>query len=239
MAIVPTRRTLTNQAPVHVINLGYATFDTGSTNQLFIESRAESAVILLTNHDIGIGFLPPHAPTKNMTSVISASEARKHPKTFAYMMQWETDDVAAEIDCEETYLLPLLKLVFMKNDDFLLYSSKVGVKLSWLSQCERVEGFQSPYAKGIVRYLTNSAYGEHPNKYLGAVGFFKSLDGNKGIGFKFQLNDPSSTNLATYLDPMLRSFQFTVDNVDDREAITALIRDAGIPQPKQVPQDEE
>lgn len=82
----------TNDTPVQLLNLGYATFDTGSTNQLFIESTASAGSVILTNKDVYMAFLPPFAPKKSTTlasSRVSASEARAHPNALARMREWE------------------------------------------------------------------------------------------------------------------------------------------------------
>jgi len=44
------------------------------------------------------------------------------------------------------------------------------------------------------------------------------------------LAETSSEDIAGLLDPILRSFRFTTDSVDDKEKIKSLIREAGIPQ---------
>jgi hypothetical protein len=118
------------------------------------------------------------------------------------------------------------------NGDFLLYSLKVAFKAGNRFGSKSVEFFQSPNTKGIVMV------GESTNDSRIAIVNLISLDGMKNVGFRFMLPNPSSTNLPDYLDPILRSFQFTANRVDDREAVKALIRDAGIPQRKETPTDE-
>lgn len=213
-----------------MINLGYATFDLGSTNQLFIESRSSGASIMLTNQEVSIALLPPFAPDKSTnlaSSRISAREASASPNAIARMKNWETNLIAAEMEWEETQRLPLSKILLMNGDDFLLYSLKVTFKASNQIGSRAVEFFQNPYAKGIARF------GENPNDTRFAAVYFTSLDGMRNVGLLLWLPAPSSTNLSEYLEPILRSFRFTAERVDDRETVKALIRGAGIPQRKE------
>lgn len=227
LAVKPTSRTLTDQPPVQLVNLGYATFDTGSTNQLFIEITSIGGSIILTNRDVSMAFLPPFAAEKSTnlaSSRISAREARVNLDTLARMKEWEGDLLAAEMAWEETQPLPPSKILLMNGDDFLLYSLKVAFKAGNRIGSKGVEFFQSPNTKGIVRV------GENSNDSRFALVYFASLDRTKNVGLHLRLAGPSSSNLFDYLDPVLRSFRFTAERVDDREAVKSLIRGAGIQQ---------
>ena len=236
LAVKPVRRTLTNQQePIHLVNLGYATFDTGSTNQLFVESRASGASIMLTNSDVSMFFLPPFAPEKSTglaSSRISALEALANPNTVARMKEWETNQIAAEMAWEETQPLPPSRILLMNGDDFLLYSLKVAFKAGNRIGSKAVQFFQSPYTKGIVRV------GENTNDSRFAAVYFASLDGTKNVGLRVMLANSSDNNIFHYLDPILRYFRFTVETVDDREAVKAMISEAGIQQKKETPTDD-
>jgi hypothetical protein len=234
MAIMPTRRTLTNQPPVQLINLGYATFDAGATNQFFIETGGNGSV-MLTNHDVVIFLFAPYALQKSSTlspATISSRNASSYPKTSAYTRQLETNPISAQMVLEEMQPLPFYKILIMNKDDFLMYSLAVAHKATMGTGFKQVEFFQSHHMKGVV-YT-----GENHEKQTTAV-HLSTLDNTKSLGIHLWPAIPGSTNYSDYLDPILRSFCFTAENVEDREAIKALIRDAGIPQRKQAPQDEE
>jgi hypothetical protein len=228
LAVKPTRRTLTNGTPVQLVNLGYATFDTGSTNQLFIESTSSGASVILTNKDIYMAFLPPYVPKKS-TNLVSS---RANPNALARLLEWENDPMAAEMAWEETQPLPPSRIFLMNGNDFLLYSLRVAFKAGNRIGSKAVEFFQSPFTKGIVRF------GETTNDSRFAAVFFASPDDTKNLGVLLRLPSTSSTKLSDYLDPILRSFRFTVERVDDREAVKALIRGAGVPQRKKTPTEE-
>lgn len=235
LAVKPIRRTLSGESPVRLINLGYATFDIGSTNQIFLETTASGPSVVLTNRDVYMAFLPPFAPHKSTGlgfTKIPAGEARTHPSTLARMREWEADQMAAEMAWEETQPLPPSKILFMSNDDFLLYSLKVAFKAGNRIGSKEVEFFQSPYAKGIVRV------GQSTNDSRFAAVFLASLDGTKNVGLLLEIRGLPPSSLSDYLDPILRSFRFTAERVDDRETIRALIRGSGIQQRKQTPTDE-
>jgi hypothetical protein len=181
---------------------------------------------MLTNRDVSMAFLPPYAPKKSTnlaSSRISASEARANPNTLARLTEWENDQMAAEMAWEETQPLPPSRILLMTGDDFLLYSLKVAFKAGNRIGSKGVEFFQSPFTKGIVRF------GETTNDNRFAAVYFASLDDTKNVGLLLRLPSPSSRNLSDYLNPILRSFRFTAEKVDDREAVKALIRGAGIP----------
>jgi hypothetical protein len=235
LAIKPTKRTLTNQAPVRLLDLGYATFDSGSTNQFFIESAGSGASIILTNRSVSLVFLPPRAPQKSTnlaSSVVSPGIVQAKPDLLTRMKEWENDVMATQMACEETQPLPLSKIFMMKRDDFLLYSLKVAIKAGNGFGSTGVEFFQAPYTKGIIRI------GETSNDNGFAAVQLASLDDTKAVGFLIRLTPPSSSNLFDYLDPILRSFRFTAETVEDREVVKALIRGAGIQQRKEMPADQ-
>jgi len=148
------------------------------------------------------------------------------------MKEWENDLMAAEMAWEETQPLPPSRILLMNNDDFLLYSLKVVFKAGNRIGSNGVEFFQGPYTKGIVKV------GQTTNDSGFASIYLASLDGTKNVGLLLRLPSPSSTNLSDYLDPILRSFRFTAERVDDRKAVKALIRGAGIQQRKEPPTDE-
>jgi hypothetical protein len=232
LAVKPTRRTLTNSTPVRLINMGYASFDVGSTNHFFVESVASGASVSLTNRDVSMVFLPPFAPCGSSNLASSGMSARANPNTLARLKEWKNDQMAAEIAWEETQPMPPSRILLMNNDDFRLYSLKVAFKAGNRFGSKGVEFFQSPFTKGIVRF------GETTNDNRFVAVHFRSLDDTKSIGLLLRVPDASSSNLSDYLDPILRSFRFTAEAVDDREMVKDLIRDAGIPQRKATPADE-
>ncbi|HYT59018.1 MAG TPA: hypothetical protein VEL06_02545, partial [Haliangiales bacterium] len=227
LSVRPSRRTFTTLPHVHLINLGYATFDTGSTNPISIETSSSGASVLLTNGDVSMAFLPPFGPEKgtNLISVkVPAAEARRHPHTLAYMQEMETNQMAAEMKVEETTMLPFSAILSMSGDDFLVYSMKLAVKAGNRFGSKEVEFFESPDAKGIARF------GKTTNDERFAAVFLASADGSKEVGLLLTATEASPKRLVESLDPILRSFRFTTEGVDDRDRIKAMIRGAGIHQ---------
>ncbi len=223
LAVQPRRRTLAALPRVHPINLGYASFDTGMTNLISIEAISSGASVLLTNSDLRVVFLPPFCPEKSMdlpsaSARVSANEARAH----ARKLEMEADQVAAEMRMEETQLLPFSKVLFMGNDDFLLYAIRLTLKAGNRWSSREVQFFEGPDAKGIVRI------GKASNDRRFASVFLASRDGTKAVGFQMTIPRATSNDISTSLDPILRSFHFTTDTVDNRDTIMALIRGAGI-----------
>jgi hypothetical protein len=225
LAVQPIRRTFTAQARVHPINLGYGTFDTGSTNPIWIGATSSGVAVLLTNADVSMAFLPPFGPEKttNLISArVSAGEARTHPHTLAYMQEMEGDQMNAEMRMEEIRLIPISKILLMSSDDFLGYSMKLALKAGNRFGSKEVQFFDSPDAKGIARI------GKTKNDSRFAAAFLVSPDGTREVGLLLTIPEASSSDLSASLDPILRSFRFTAERVDDRDKIKALIRAAGI-----------
>jgi len=234
LSVRPSRRTLTALPHVQPINLGYATFDTGSSNPISIEASSSGASVLLTNRDISMAFLPPFSreKTTNLTSAkVSTVEARKHPHILAYMQELKTNRITAEMTLEETGLLPFSEILLMSNDDFFVYSMRLADKAGNRFGLNEVQFFESPDAKGIARI------GKATNDSRFAAVFLASLDGTREVGLLMTIPETASNDLPMLLDPILRSFRFTTEKVDDREKVKALIRGAGIRQREDNQQD--
>jgi len=147
------------------------------------------------------------------------------------MQEWEADQMAAEMAVEETQILPLSKVLFMSNDDFLLYSMRLALKAGNRFGSREVQFFESPDAKGIVRIgktATDSRF---------AALLLASPDATKNVRLLLTIPDARSNGLSASLDPILRSFRFTTQTIDDREALKALIRGAGIQQRRESPEN--
>jgi hypothetical protein len=233
LAVTPVRRTFTGYTPVHPVNLGYATFDTGSTKPLFIEARAANSLVL-TNHDVWMAFLPPFGPMKLANSVsanVSATERTRHPHMAVVVAEWKTNPITMSMAEEEAQILPLSKTVFMSKDDYLLYSLELAMKAGNRLGSGGVQFFESPTVKGIVWI------GADTNDVRSAAVSLASFDGTRNVGLHFELRGTSSTNLSPLLDAIIRSFRFT-EKVDEPEAVKAMIRAAGIPQRKDPPAKE-
>jgi hypothetical protein len=226
-AVVPQKRTLTALPVMHPVNLGYATFDTGSTNSISLETTTSGAAVVLTNAHFQMVFLPPFCPqeTDNRTSAsakITAREARSHPHTLGFLQLMETNSLSGEMRMEEARELPLAKILFLSSDDFLLYTITFGHKVTCLWGANEVQFFESPTGNGIVR-IGKSA---EDRRFAGV--FFASADGTRAIGYQLLLSATCPSGIAEVLDPVIRSFQFTAEDISDREKVKALIRKAGI-----------
>lgn len=226
LSIQPTWHEFAALKPVHPINLGYATFDTGATNPISIAATASGAV-LLTNRDVSIAFLLPFAPDISSDPSIEQTvgrEERAHPHIAAYLREAATDPMAAEMAVEQIRKLSFSQVLLMNNDDFLVYSFRLLLKVGDRLGSKEVWFFTGPHTKGIVRI------GQTPNDVRFANVWFVSPDGKTGIGLLLSIPEGSSNTVYTPLEPILRSFRFTINKVGDRDEIKTLIREAGIHQ---------
>ena len=227
VAVEPKTNKLAAIATVGPVNLGYATFDTGSTSPVNICSQAGGASILVVYDDVHIGFLPPFVPGGPSTQAarkraVSREEGRNYPRAMSYVQQMLADPLAAEVAMEATSLLPFSRILLMSKDQFLEYSLKLSHKGSFQRGLNEVYFFESPYAKGITRT------GDSTNDRRVASVVLTSPDGRHCVGIHLGVEEGSSQDIGQVLDPIVRSFRFTVDSVQDREKVKALILSAGI-----------
>jgi len=226
ISVRPKQITLSTPTKVHSVNLGYASFDTGSKGPISIQTSESGASLILTNGKVYMAFLPPFCPKEPTNTVsfsgISAHEKHIHPHTSAFLETFESDSIAGQMIVEETEILPFTKAFFMNGDDFLLYSIKLRQKGSDGIGNKEVQFFESNDLKGIVRIGRRNV-----GRQFAHVSFV-SQDGKKAVGLILSLDEGSTNEISKVLAPILSSFHFTVDSVSNRERIKALIREAGI-----------
>jgi hypothetical protein len=223
--VVPTRLTLMSIAPVHPVNLGYATFDTGSTNAISLEARGDGVTLVLSNRDVKLVFQPPSAPAfrdPGVTAKFTDEESLAHPKTVAFLELRQTNALAGQISSEETQPASWPKIFLMSEDDFLLYSAQIGLKGMNKIGTGEVEYFETSTIRGIVRI------GRSRTDRQIADAFIYSLGGTREAGFILALPDKSPVKIEDLLAPIIRSFRFTADRVDNREEVKTMIQQAGI-----------
>jgi hypothetical protein len=227
IAVEPKTEELAAIATVRPVNLGYASFDTGSTSSVESRSQGDGAFVVVVYDGIHVGFLPPFVPggssaLPDRAKAVSTQDGRKYPQTMRYVQQMVKDPLAAEVAVEATSLLPFSKIVTMNKDEFLAYSLKLREKGSHQRGLNEVRVFETRYVKGIERI------GDSTTDRRVASVVFTSRDGTRCVGMHVGLEEGSSQDIAAVLDPILRSFRFTVKSVEDRAAVKALILHAGI-----------
>lgn len=227
LAIVPKIRTLTASTPIQPVNLGYATFDMGTTGPIYIATEGDHAVVVITNADFGFRLTAPFAigePTNSdLSRTTIAADVKAGSHLARYVETGLTDLVAMHIEVEETHLLPVPKIALMSRDDFTLYTLKLVSKAGVYWGSNEIWSFTTPHIKGIV------SLGEGPDDRQRAMVSLASLDGTRNLTMLVFLLNGSHKDIALALDPILASFQFTIDKVYDHTEITRLILQAGIP----------
>ncbi len=110
------------------------------------------------------------------------------------------------------------------SDDFSLYLLKLTSKArnNWGSN--EIWSFTTPHIKGIVRVGQ-----EGPRDRQRAVVYLASLDGSRNLTLIAVLLHGSTKDIGAAIEPILASFQFTIDKVSDNVEIMRLISEAGIP----------
>jgi hypothetical protein len=199
LAVIPKIRTLTASEPIKPVDLGYATFDMGTTGSIYIATEGDSGIVIITNADFGLRITTPF-PIGGLTNL-----------------------VAVRIEVEETQSLPISRIALMSRDAFHVYLIKLVSKVGNNWGSNEIYSFATSHIKGIVNV------GEGPDDRQRAMVSLSSLDGTRDLGMQVFLLPGSSKDIALALDPILASFQFTVDKVSDRDEIKKLISQAGIP----------
>jgi hypothetical protein len=227
LAVSPTVKTLTAPTSLQPVNLGYATFDMGSTSHIHIEAAGDSAVLEVTNEDFGILLMPPFAPqglsNSDMSHAAIAADAKAGSSLARYVETELTNSVDAEVEMEETHVLPISQIALMSKDGFYLYALNLINKAGFTWGYNEIYSFTTPHIKGIVRVGRAPADRQHAAVEL------SSVDGTRNVGMQVVLLHGSQKDIAVALDSILASFEFTIDKVRDRDEIKQLISKAGIP----------
>lgn len=235
LAVLPKTRMLTASTPVQPVNLGYATFDMGTTDPIYIATVGDRGMVVITNADFGFRLTAPYAVGESTNSAIPTPDIAVRAKAGSHLARYVemglTDMVAAQVEMEETHILPISRIALMTKDDFYLYALKLVSKAGLTWGDNEIWSFTTPHIKGIVRI------GEGPDDRRTAMVNLASLDGTRNLTMLVFLVRDSKADIALALDPILASFQFTIDRVRDRDEIKRLISNAGIPtRPMKEPQ---
>lgn len=228
ITVMPTIKTLaTVPTAVHSVNLGYATFDMGTNAPIYITAEEMHTAVVITNADFGFRFAGPFGVGELKNSTVSlediAARARAGSRLARYVETQLSDMVASQIEMEQTQLLPFSRTTLLLSDDFSLYLLKLTSKArnNWGSN--EIWSFTTPYIKGIVRV------GQGPTDRQRAVVYLASLDGSRNLTLMAVLLHGSTKDIGAAIEPILASFQFTIDKVPDNIEIMRLISKAGIP----------
>ena len=184
-------------------------------------------MVVITNADFIFQFTAPYAIGESTNSSPSAADIAARAKAGSHLARYVqtglTDMVAAQVEVEETHILPISRITPMSKDDFYLYALKLVSKAGMYWGSNEIWSFATPHIKGIVRV------GQGPDDRQRAMINLASLDGTRNLTISVILHPGSSKDIALPLDPILASFQFTIDKVYDRDEIKKLISQAGIP----------
>jgi hypothetical protein len=222
LAVFPKTRTLTASTPVQPVNLGYATFDMGTNGPIYIAADGGRGMVVITNADFGFRLTAPYA-IDGLTNIAIAADASGSSHLASFVEMEATDMVAAQVEVEKTRILPIFQIALMSKDDFSLYTFKLISKAALTWGNKETWSFMTPHIKGIARV------GMGPDDREHVWVNFASLDGTRNLAMEVFLLHGSHKDVVPALDPILASFQFTIDKIYDRDEITRLILQAGIP----------
>jgi hypothetical protein len=225
LTLEPTEIALKTPAqPVHPVNLGYAIFDTGLSDALQIEAAGSTgSVIAIKAPDWSVVLMAPTMQDKTGSAApLSSQQTRELPHFAAFVHLEETDFITAEIQVEQTQVLPWTKAFRLRKDDALLYTTCLTQKAQYIGT-RKVGFFSTATARGVIRIVDEGDRGTAAYIHL------SSADRSKGVGGYLRLSPESHREIAKTLEPILRSFHFTVQNIGTWEETGELIRQAGIP----------
>lgn len=199
IAVTLETKTLPAPTSIQPVNLGYATFDTGTTGSVYIATEGDQGTVVITNAAFVLRLGAP-SETGGLTNL-----------------------VATEIEIEKTDMLPISQVALMSQRDFRVYAITLASKAEMHWGGNEIWSFTTPHITGIVRV------GEGPDDRQRAIVHLATLDGTRNVMMLLNIAPGSSRDIAHILDPILASYQFTIDKATDRDEIKRLISQAGIP----------
>lgn len=223
LGVMPTERTIVPPPPTAVVNLGFATFDTGSTGAVTVEARgSRGTVISATNRDFEILFMAPFSLGQPGSSGIDSSTRTQYPQTAARLDQLLLDPISAQIDIERSAVLPFHKVALLSKGGFIDYALRLGEKASLNVGCSEVFYFTTAFTRGLVRI------GETQADRSRAAVMLVDLHDDLHLGFRAHAAGAETADIAQILDPILGSFRFTMSVPAAPEAVRQRISAAGI-----------
>jgi hypothetical protein len=202
-SMVPQKQVFPTTEPIKIVDIGYATFDIGSSRPVTIEAQGSDGTLLtVANDQLRMFILPPFA----------SPQAHNVPSPLRL-----------EQEVEETQPLSLPTVIWMSRDKFLAYAMNLSNKAGCKRGSAKVIFFTTAHARGIVRI------GDDPQDRLRAHVALASLDGDVNAGFHLYLTNGGSEDIEKLLERLVGSFQFSIDSVAGRDQIKNLITRRNIP----------
>ena len=213
---------------MHPVNLGYATFDSGSNGPMVVVAISDGALVAITNDEFAVRITAPFNPSAGTNSPASlAGYARRLKVRDSPLVEFiegrSRDAVKMRMGLEETKVHPITNMALMSNNEFRLFLIAIAFKAHSELGHREVCYFTTPHIKALVQV------GYVPYDPLHAMVFLNSLDATKYLLMMCELNSHSTGEIVPRLEPILGSFRFTIDKVGDHEATARLISEAGIP----------
>ena len=227
IAMMPTRRNLPPPSHGHEVNLGFARFDAGAPGPVKVEvTWSGDTSVYVSGEDWNLVSLSL-STVKDRRAKLSIEDMKKNagqrPQMAAVLEQMVTDPIAAEIKREQIQELPFRRWAFMSSDEFMEYLEFLALKdLSYGRNLLEVYEFSTPTSRGIVRIGVKTG----DRKRAGVI--LASADNQWQVGVLAMTTNSSTREVATVLDPILASLEFTLPPTGTRDDVLQRLARAGI-----------
>jgi hypothetical protein len=214
--IEPREEALDAAVPGTVVDIGYANFDIDDAEPLSIQVTGSLKTALrLQNDEVEMLIPAPFSTNGAVATPLPAESGENH--LAGRIRQSIADHISEEEAVERTRELPFSRLMLMSRDEFLAYALDVTDKASNRMGSHDVVFFTSQYCRGIIRVGEDSQDVRHAHIVIA------STDGSKCVGIHLWLSSTSTRDIQAVLNPIIASFRFTVESVNDQKRIRSLI----------------
>ncbi|HWB59757.1 MAG TPA: hypothetical protein VG733_09700 [Chthoniobacteraceae bacterium] len=219
--VVPVEKTFAAPGDGKAVDIGFAKFELGkedAPSSIRLIDSAGIIYIALKSGDFYISFMNPSAPAERDAAELPGD----FPQTAAYIREVGSDEIAARIAMEQTRPASFAALCAMSKDEYLLYYTKLQLKVGLGFGGGGVFWFRNAETKGIAEV------GGSPGDRASGLMSLISADGGKVVECYVKPAKGKTGDGARLIEQIAATFVFTVDNIADKDEIRRKIAAAGI-----------
>jgi hypothetical protein len=231
VSVIPTHRTFPEPSEhIQNIDLGYATFDIGFTDNVSRSVFGKTGTrVILSNATVVVWFGPPtaterlyHASQHTRDELVISRWRAEYPKSVSQLQEMISNPLQAQIHAENTTVASLWELALMTEDQFRLYTMHLIQKLATTIGMNEVISFDAPYSRGLIRI------GENPTDRTRASVWLLSQNNRCMVACNARMTKSADYDIGALMESIARSYRFSVETVPSFEKVEQLMEQAGI-----------
>lgn len=234
VAIVPSELDLVtlNVQQGFTCNVGYAEFIVPYVSSVQLNSSYSGTAILGESDALTFALLAPWDPSApDNTAESFKRELLKLPEGNPLRAELADPDAThldLLINMEQTVPDPFLTVLFHNRHLFAFRTMQMILKGSMQDGSHSVHTYTTPHTRGLIRVGKDEADVSYAHASI------ENRTGTQAVGMLAHLPDGNQGDIKQFLLPLLKTFQFTVENLDSEDEIIKLIAHAGItPKPEE------